>query len=133
MDILLDKPMYSNSPGTNDEKQGTAPDVPSYIHWLDSGRDERPVLQVILVRILEAQVSPHRRNAWTKLPFRILYAIYEAAFKSVQGTLLTWRSQIAESRLFQCKAEPNLPKHSTCPPSLFSLASFHCTPSKSAS
>jgi hypothetical protein len=118
MDILLDKPVYSKSTNNGDAKSSAVQELPSYISWLESGKDDRPLLQVILVRVLEAQISPRQFKAWTKLPFRITYAIYEAASNSIQKTVLDWRTQIAESRLFQGKAEAKLPEHSGRP-SLF--------------
>jgi hypothetical protein len=116
MDIIFDKPLYSRQPSTGDKKTEVAQELPSYISWLESGKDDCPLLQVVLIRVLEAQISTHQFKAWIKLPFRITYAIFKAAFKSMRDTTLAWRTQVAESRLFHNKVEARLPAHSKLPP-----------------
>lgn len=111
MDILTDKPVRNSTNGPLHE-------LPSYLSWLESGKDGRPFLQGLLVRVLETQLlssrsarwSPCRITPWLRLPIRIIALAVEVARKSVVETYSQFCMQISESRLF--KEEIKLPRHS---------------------
>lgn len=114
MDILTDKPVINSTNAPLHE-------LPSYLAWLESGKDGRPFLQGLLVRVLEAQLlsgraaiisrwSTRRITPWLRLPIRIIALAIEVACKSVVDTYSQYCTQISESRLFKEEIKP--PRHS---------------------
>jgi hypothetical protein len=121
MDILLDKPVYGRS--SHNEKDTTLPaeaesELPSYLGWLESGKDGRPLLQAVLVRVLATQLKSKRASRWSyqrimpwlSLPLHVVQLALGAAGKTIRSNFTGWSTQIKESRIF---ADPamRLPRH----------------------
>jgi hypothetical protein len=112
MDILHDKPVLANSKGAQ-----TPSGLPYYVSWLSSGKQRPSLLQMVLVRTLEAQlqsVSWSRGiRAWLTYPLAVAETCAEYAFYTANDTLQVWRSQLSESSLFHSGVEAKMPVHST--------------------
>lgn len=158
MDILTDKPIYTrNPPGSSVPARPASPaseekspaidtksaqeakdndELPSYLTWLDSGKDSRPFLQALLVKILQTQLrSSSRRSAhlpsarwwsptriyafalslvpWMTLPAKVVLLALECARISVRSTWQEWTVQLRESDVFRNAETMKVPKHST--------------------
>ncbi|KDR79578.1 hypothetical protein GALMADRAFT_1245135 [Galerina marginata CBS 339.88] len=108
MDILADKPVYSKSNSqTEKSSEEVAYELPSYLLWLESGKDGRPYLQAALVRILAAQLrsaqaaslsrlSIGRLTPWIHLPGRLAALTVDTVRRSVLDTVSCWKTQIRE-------------------------------------
>ncbi|PPQ81724.1 hypothetical protein CVT25_013448 [Psilocybe cyanescens] len=117
MDIMSDMPMYSDK-ASSENIDRLAP----YLQWLDAGKDGRPYLQVILVRILETQLrSTHaagvsqwpligRITPWITLPGRLAWVTVDSLHRAIQETISCWRTQIKESTIFRGE-EIKIPQH----------------------
>ncbi|KAJ7186831.1 hypothetical protein C8R46DRAFT_1058177, partial [Mycena filopes] len=99
MDILHDKPVLPKSKASE-----TPSGMPYYISWLASGKQRASLLQMILVRTLEAQLRSdtwtNTARAWLTYPFAVAETCAEYAFHAVDDTARLWRSQLYESSLF---------------------------------
>jgi hypothetical protein len=121
MDILLDKPVYGVTQEHPDPFLHLEPSAsyssPSYVTWLGlpSGKERPPILQLILVCTLEAQLSPNQFRAWLCYPWRVLTTITVGLWLNVVEAFDTARSQIKESYVFYPKGkqrnEISLPRH----------------------
>ena len=121
MDILLDKPIYNTKQEHTDpflHLQPSRPSsLPSYVTWLTlhSGKDRPTILQLILVRTLEAQLSPNQFLAWLCYPWRVLFTITNGIRLNIRDAFEKTRSRIKESRIFypygRYSAQITLPKH----------------------
>lgn len=109
MDILHDKPVIPKS----NEQTG----LPDYISWLASGKQRPPLLQMVLVKTLEAQLRSdswtNTIRVWLRYPFTIAETCAEYAVYSVTDIAHAWRSQLKESSLFHLGGEARMPLHST--------------------
>ncbi|KAJ7471916.1 Decaprenyl diphosphate synthase-like protein [Mycena latifolia] len=110
MDILQDKPILANSKGTD-----SAAGLPYYVSWLVSGKQRPSLLQMVLIRTLEAQLQSgswtSAIRAWLSYPFIIAETCAESAFYTVDDWMRTWRSQLSESALFHSGSEAKMPLH----------------------
>ena len=123
MDILSDKPVYSKANSqTEKSKEEVAYELPSYLLWLESGKDGRPFIQAVLVRILEAQLSSaraesisrwslHRLTPWLRFPVRLAALTFDTMRKNVLDTVSCWNTQMKESVIFKGD-EVKIPRHS---------------------
>src|ERR1700761_3828429 len=95
MDSLTDKPISSEF--------STEPTnvVLSYTAWLSSGREYPPLLQIILVRTLEAQLSSNPFRAWLiTYPYQIIDACIGATFLQADRFIKRRKAEIMESKLY---------------------------------
>ncbi|KAJ7262720.1 Decaprenyl diphosphate synthase-like protein [Mycena haematopus] len=107
MDILHDKPVIPKS---------KAPEaLPFYLSWLASGKQRPSLLQMLLVKTLEAQLRSdswiNAIRAWFAYPFTVLETCAEHAVHGIVDTHRTWRSQLQESSLFHSSGEAKMPVH----------------------
>lgn len=119
MDIMHDRPMFPETPDPVSMLES-----PSYLQWLDAGKDGRPFLQVILVRILATQlVSVQAAKSsqwpllgcilpWITLPGRLAWVTMDSLYRTIQKYASTWKAQIKESTIFRGE-EIKIPQHST--------------------
>ncbi|KAJ7240804.1 Decaprenyl diphosphate synthase-like protein [Mycena rebaudengoi] len=110
MDLLHDRP--SVVPTTTPV---TASVRPSYLAWLSAGRFRPSVLQMILVRTLEAQLQStswtNGIRTWAAYPYSIAETCFEALFSQVAEKARLCRTQLVEYSLFKSGTEAKLPVH----------------------
>ncbi|KAH9481056.1 Isoprenyl transferase [Psilocybe cubensis] len=94
----------------------------SYLQWLDSGKDGRPFLQVILVRILEVQLmSAHAAQyswwpimgslyPWLMLPGILAWESMASLYRTTKGFMESFRTKFKESTTFKGN-QIKLPQH----------------------
>src|SRR6201996_1845048 len=108
MDSLTDKPISSEF--------STEPTnvVLSYTAGLSSGREYPPLLQIILVRTLEAQLSSNPFRAWLlTYPYQLIDACINATFLEADKFIRKRKAEILESRLYYRDDQIKLPEHGT--------------------
>ncbi|PPQ78863.1 hypothetical protein CVT25_002431 [Psilocybe cyanescens] len=122
MDILSDKPVYSKGDTSAPKsEEAIAYELPSYLLWLESGKDGRPFLQAVLVRILATQLnsaqaasqsrwSAGRLMPWLQLPGRLFALALESIRQNVVDMVSCWRTQLKESMTFNGE-EVKMPLH----------------------
>jgi len=121
MNTPFDEPVYSKS-NAGVEKlnaRNIEAELPSYVDWLDSGKQGGTFLQRLLVRILRAQLLSSAQARWSVAwiaPWICLSAeltglIINTMRRSILGTAARWKTQIKESIIFGGE-EIKIPRHS---------------------
>ncbi|KAJ7117922.1 Decaprenyl diphosphate synthase-like protein [Mycena crocata] len=111
MDILHDKPVVANSKDAGTSTSG----LPFYTSWLSSGKQRPSLLQMVLVRTLEAQLQStswmNGVRVWLKYPTTIAEICVEHVFHTIHESVRLIRSQVHESSLFHSGTEAKMPIH----------------------
>jgi len=125
MDILSNEPVYVKLNPRVEKSSIDEVDLPSYILWLDSGKEGRTFLQHLLVRILWAQLLSSAEACWSVacmapwiyLPVKIIVLMGDTIRRSILDTAVRWKIQIKESIIFSGD-EVKIPRHSKFPTSV---------------
>ncbi|KAH9481052.1 Isoprenyl transferase [Psilocybe cubensis] len=117
MDIMRDQPLFQGTPSPASFLAS-----PSYLQWLNSGKDGRPLLQVILVRVLETQLmSAHadqysrwhntgRLYPWLMLPGILAWESMASLYRTTKGFMESFRTKFKESVTFK-RGQTKIPQH----------------------
>jgi hypothetical protein len=121
MDILSDEPIYVklNPRGEKLNSTDIEVELPSYILWLDSGKEGRTFLQHLLVRVLRAQLLSSAEARWSVacmtpwicLSLELIALTGDTIRRSILDTAARWKIQIKESIIFSGD-EVKIPCHS---------------------
>jgi len=121
VDILSDEPVYVEiNPGV--EKSNSIDidvELPSYVLWLNSGKEGRTFLQHLLVRVLRAQLLSSAEAHWSvacmapwiHLAAELIALTGDTIRRSILDTASRWKTQIKESITFGGD-EIKVPRHS---------------------
>jgi len=121
MDTLSDEPIYSMPNGGVEglNARTIEAELPSYVDWLDSGKQGGTFLQHLLVCILRAQLLSSAQARWSVAwiaPWICLSAeltglTANVIRRSILDTTARWKTQIKESVIFGGE-EIKIPRHS---------------------
>ena len=121
MDILSNEPVYVKLNPIVEKSNSIDIEVelPSYILWLDSGKEGRTFLQHLLVRVLRAQLLSSAEARWSVacmapwiyLSVELIALTGDTIRRTILDTAACWKIQIKESIIFGGD-EVKTPRHS---------------------
>ncbi|KAF8075737.1 Decaprenyl diphosphate synthase-like protein [Lyophyllum atratum] len=118
MNIHSDEPFFSKPAGYKSNSIDIEDELPSYVLWLDSGKEGRSFLGRLVVRVLRAQLLSSARARWSvawvapwvRLSAELVGLTADIIWRRILDTGARWKTQIKESAIFG-DDEIKLPRH----------------------